>query len=147
MPYPPVTVLIPAYNAARTIERALASVWRQNYPEMEVIVVDDGSSDDTAACVQKLNSGNLRLIRLEKNRGVSSALNVGIKMALTEYIAFLDADDEWLDNKLLGQLPMIASHPEMSFICCGGEIVDPEGHVAATFGLKPPPCSPSEFWR
>src|SRR6266446_5620813 len=83
MPYPPVTVLIPAYNAVRTIERALASVWRQNYPEMEVIVVDDGSSDDTAACVQKLNSGNLRLIRLEKNRGVSSALNFVIEMATT----------------------------------------------------------------
>lgn len=67
MRYPPVTVLIPAYNAARTIGRALASVWRQNYPEMEVILVDDGSSDDTCAQAQKTGGcRNLRLIRLEK---------------------------------------------------------------------------------
>src|SRR5713101_2862022 len=116
MPYPPVTVLIPAYNAARTIERALASVWRQNYPEMEVIVVDDGSNDDTSFCVQKIGNGNLRLIRLEKNRGECGAMNVGVQEARTDYIAFLDADDEWLENKLLTQLPIIASRPSMSFI-------------------------------
>ena len=147
MPYPPVTVLIPAYNAARTIERALASVWRQNYPEMEVIVVDDGSNDDTSFCVQKIGNGNLRLIRLEKNRGECGAMNVGVQEARTDYIAFLDADDEWLEDKLLTQLPIIESRPAMSFISCGGQAVDPEGRVVGTFGLEPPSCSPSEFWR
>jgi glycosyltransferase involved in cell wall biosynthesis len=147
MPYPPVTVVIPAYNAARTIERALASVWRQNYPEMEVVVVDDGSIDDTSLHVQKMDQGNLRLIRLEKNRGECGAMNVGIQEARTDYIAFLDADDEWLDDKLLTQLPIIESHPEMSFVACGGQGVDPEGRVVATFGLEPPSASPREFWR
>ena len=147
MAYPPVTVLIPAYNAARTIERALVSVWRQNYPEMEVIVVDDGSTDDTVVHVKKIGRGNLRLLRLEKNGGVSSALNAGIQMALTDYIAFLDADDEWLESKLLKQLPIIEARPEMSFVSCGNQIVDPEGRVVGTFGLEPPCYSPREFWR
>jgi succinoglycan biosynthesis protein ExoO len=81
MPYPPVTVLIPAYNAARTIERALVSVWRQDYPEMEVIVVDDCSTDDTCIHVEGMARRNLRLVRLDKNRGVSGALNAGIRQA------------------------------------------------------------------
>src|SRR5271167_3597779 len=100
MHYPPVTVLIPAYNATLTIERALASVWRQNYPEMEVIVVDDGSTDDTGIHVQKMAAANLHLIRLEKNRGECGAMNAGIQRARNDYIAFLDADDEWLADKL-----------------------------------------------
>jgi glycosyltransferase involved in cell wall biosynthesis len=147
MPFPPVTVVIPAYNAARTIERALSSVWRQNYPELEVIVIDDGSTDDTGLRVGTCNNPNLRLIRLDKNRGECGAMNVGIREARTDYIAFLDADDEWLDNKLRKQLPVIDSHPEMSFISCGGEAIAPDGSVVATFGLGLPPCSPGDFWR
>jgi glycosyltransferase involved in cell wall biosynthesis len=147
MPYPPVTVLIPAYNAARTIKRALSSVWRQNYPEMEVIVVDDGSDDDTSLQVQGMSNGNIRLLRLEKNHGVSRAMNAGIQEACTDYIAFLDADDEWLDDKLRKQLPIIELYPKMSFISCGGQAVDPEGRVVGTFGLEPPHYSPGEFWR
>jgi glycosyltransferase involved in cell wall biosynthesis len=147
MPYPPVTVVIPAYNAKRTIGRALASVWKQNYLDMEVIVVDDGSSDGTGAEIHEMRSGNLQLIRLKENRGECGAMNVGIQQARTDYIAFLDADDEWLDNKLLTQIPILESHPEMSFIACGGESVNTEGRVFQTFGLEAPPYSPHEFWR
>jgi glycosyltransferase involved in cell wall biosynthesis len=147
MPYPPVTVLIPAYNARRTIGRALASVWHQNYPDMEVIVVDDGSSDGTGSEARKNRGGNLRLIRLEENRGECGAMNAGIEQARTDYIAFLDADDEWLDNKLLTQIPILESHPEMSFVACGGESVNTEGEVFETFGLEAPPYTPREFWR
>jgi glycosyltransferase involved in cell wall biosynthesis len=147
MPYPPVTVLIPAFNASRTIERALASVWRQSYPGLEVVVVDDGSSDDTRLRVERIGKDNLRLIRLEENRGECAAMNVGIKEARTDYVAFLDADDEWLDDKLLKQLPVIEAHPEMSFISCGGVTVDPDDVVVATFGLEAPGYPPSGFWR
>jgi glycosyltransferase involved in cell wall biosynthesis len=147
MPYPPVTVVIPAYNAKRTIGRALASVWKQNYPDMEVIVIDDGSSDGTGAAIHETRRGNLRLIRLEENRGEGGAMNAGIQQAQTDYIAFLDADDEWLDDKLLTQIPILESHPEMSFIACGGESVNTEGRVFQTFGLEAPPYSPHEFWR
>ena len=104
MPYPPVTALIPAYNAKRTIGRALASVWHQNYPDMEVIVVDDGSSDGTGSEVHKMHRGNLRLIRLEKNRGECGAMNAGIHQARTDYIAFLDANNDGVfDSTDLGQ--------------------------------------------
>lgn len=147
MLYPPVTVLIPAYNASRTIERALASVWQQNYQETEVIVIDDGSRDDTAIRVQKMDRRNLRLIRLETNRGVSGALNKGIQEARSDFVAFLDADDEWLSDKLAEQLPIIAAHPEMALIACGGESVGPAGRTFDTFGLELPPFSPREFWR
>ena len=147
MTFPPVTVVIPAYNAARTVERALASVWRQNYPELEVIVIDDGSTDDTYLCVGTCHNPNLRLIRLDKNRGECGAMNVGIQEARRDYIAFLDADDEWLNNKLSKQIPIIDSHPEMSFISCGGEAVAPDGSVIATFGLDRPSCSSGDFWR
>ena len=147
MSYPPVTVLIPAYNAARTIERALASVWRQNYPEMEVIVVDDASTDDTSSRVEKMRGGNLHLIRLDENRGECGAMNAGIQAARSDYIAFLDADDEWLDNKLITQLPIIEAHPGMSFISSGGESVDPEGRVVQIFGTETPSFSPGELWR
>ena len=147
MPYPPVTVLIPAYNAARTIERALASVWRQDYPEMQVIVIDDGSSDDTVARVEKMRGRGLRLIRLTQNRGVSAATNAGIGEAKGDYIAFLDADDEWLNDKLSKQLPIIESHPEMSFISCGVQFVDPQGRVLRSCGIDLPPHSAREFWR
>jgi glycosyltransferase involved in cell wall biosynthesis len=147
MPYPPVTVVIPAYNAKRTIGRALASVWHQNYPEMEIIIVDDGSSDGTGSEIHKMRSRNLRLIRLEENRGECGAMNAGIHQARTDYIAFLDADDEWLDNKLLTQMPILESHPAMSFIACGGESVNTNGQVFHTFGLEAPAYSPHEFWR
>lgn len=140
-------MLIPAYNAARTIERALVSVWRQDYPEMEVIVVDDCSTDDTCIHVEGMARRNLRLVRLDKNRGVSGALNAGIRQARNGYIAFLDADDEWLADKLIKQLPIIEAHPDMTLIACGGESVDAAGRALHTFGLRPPPYSPREFWR
>jgi glycosyltransferase involved in cell wall biosynthesis len=147
MAYPPLTALIPAYNAARTIERALDSVWRQGYPDLEVIVVDDGSSDDTAAIVERIKGKNLRLIRLATNRGAGGAMNAGIAEAHTEFIAFLDADDEWLDGKLQKQVRVLAAHPKMSFVSCGCQFVDPHGTIVATFGAEPPPYAPSEFWR
>ena len=147
MAYPPVTVLIPAYNASGTIERALSSVWCQNYPEVEVIIVDDGSIDDTSHRVEKMGTANLRLIRLDQNRGVATAMNIGIREARTEYIAFLDADDEWLPNKLRRQLVVIDAQPEMSFISCGSQVVDLRGRIVATFGLELPPYGPSDFWR
>jgi GT2 family glycosyltransferase len=94
-----------------------------------------------------MGRANLQLIRLEKNHGVSGALNAGIRQARAEYIAFLDADDEWLDAKLIAQLPIIEARPEMTLVACGGEAVDPAGRIFDTFGLQLPPHSPREFWR
>src|SRR5579864_8016045 len=97
---PFVTVLIPAFNAAVTIRRAIDSALGQSYRNLEVVVVDDGSRDTTSEIVASYARDDVRLIRLSSNQGASGAVNEGIAAAQGEYVAFLDADDEWLPTKL-----------------------------------------------
>lgn len=92
----PISVIIPAYNAERFIERALRSVQAQTLPVAEIIVVDDGSSDGTTARATALGATVFR----QKNAGVASARNTGVAMATAPYIAFLDADDAWHEDKI-----------------------------------------------
>lgn len=99
----PVSVIIPAYNAAQSIERALKSVAAQTLPAAEIIVVDDGSNDDTAARAAAMQNmlGSSKLIVIEQpNQGAGAARNKAIHAATQPYLAFLDADDEWLPTKL-----------------------------------------------
>lgn len=100
-PYDPVTVsvIIPLYNKGKYIERALSSVLAQTFPPLEIIVVDDGSTDDGTERVLKLNSSEIILIRQE-NRGPGAARNIGMAKAMGKYVVFLDADDEWLPSFL-----------------------------------------------
>jgi glycosyltransferase involved in cell wall biosynthesis len=93
----PVTVVIPAYERARLLPRALASVAAQTRAPAEVIVVDDGSRDDSAAVAEGLGA---KVIRHGRNRGVSAARNTALDAATGEWIAFLDTDDEWLPHHL-----------------------------------------------
>lgn len=102
--YPLVSVVIPAYNREKTISRALNSVLEQTYSNIEVIVVDDGSTDSTAKIVSNYADGRVRLICLSSNQGANKARNTGISEAKGEYIAFQDSDDEWLADKLEKQL-------------------------------------------
>lgn len=96
---PEVSVVIPLYNKAPYIARALASVITQTCQGFEVIVIDDGSTDGGAEIVRRLDDTRIRVIRQE-NRGVSAARNRGIESARTDFIAFLDADDEWMPTHL-----------------------------------------------
>ena len=105
------SVVVPAFNASLTIERALRSAIEQRYQPFEVIVVDDGSSDDTLA-VAALRSAEthkppVRVIALGANRGPAYARNVGWDAADGDYVAFLDADDEWLSEKLQVQAELL----------------------------------------
>jgi len=104
-----VSVIIPSYNRAHTLARALDSVFAQTRPADEVIVVDDGSSDNTEALVTQHYPEATYL--KQPNRGVSAARNLGIKQAHSEWIALLDSDDEWLPHKLETQLEMLAQQP------------------------------------
>lgn len=99
-----VSVVVPTYNRANVIGRALRSILEQTYSDYEVIVVDDGSTDDTESVVNAINDARLRYIPLSENQGVAHARNVGIREAACDYIAFLDSDDEWLPDKLQLQM-------------------------------------------
>ena len=96
-----ITVVIPTYNRYTLLYRALSSLYAQTYPPKEIIVVDDGSTDETSQ-IQK-DFPNIIYI-YQENRGVSSARNVGIKKTSSEWIAFLDSDDEWHKEKLQTQV-------------------------------------------
>lgn len=113
---PSVSVVIPAYNREASIETAIKSVLWQTLPAAEVIVVDDGSADGTAAKVEAMQHPQVRLIR-QANGGISAARNTGIRAATTEWVAFQDSDDEWLPRKLEAQMPRLVSGEFVAGYC------------------------------
>ena len=116
---PLVTAIIPTYNRSWAIMRALTSVMEQTYPALEIIVVDDGSTDNTATLLQPY----LEKITLltQKNSGVSAARNVGIRKSRGRFVAFLDSDDQWTPDKIACQVDFFQDHPG-AMICQTEEI-------------------------
>lgn len=114
-----ISVVIPTYNRCDTLKRALTSVYMQTCLAYEVIVIDDGSTDATAAMIQD-EFPDIRYYTQE-NRGVSAARNKGINEANGEWLAFLDSDDEWLPEKIACQLATLKMQPELK-ICHTEEI-------------------------
>lgn len=114
-----VSVIIPAYNRSLMLREAVDSVLNQDYPDFEIIVVDDGSADDTPEMLASYGD-KITVIR-QPNRGVSAARNRGIAAAKGELIAFLDSDDLWLPGKLTKQAEFFHAHPE-ALICQTEEI-------------------------
>jgi len=101
---PTVSVIIPTYNRAHLVGRAIRSVMSQTCQDFEIIVVDDGSTDDTEKVVSSFNDPRIRYYQHQTNRGHSATRNTGITMSRGKYIAFLDSDDEYLPEKLEAQL-------------------------------------------
>jgi len=101
---PTVSIIIPTYNRAHLVGRAIRSVLNQTYQDFEIIVVDDASIDNTEEVVKSFEDNRIRYIRHEKNKGAAAARNTGIKAARGEFIAFQDSDDEWLPEKLEKQM-------------------------------------------
>ena len=114
-----ISVIIPTYNRAHTLSRALDSVFAQSYPPSEVIVVDDGSVDDTRAMIAERYPQCIYLT--QPNLGVSRARNQGITQAKGEWIALLDSDDCWLPDKLEKQMERLAESPNLR-LCHTDEI-------------------------
>lgn len=112
---PLVSVVIPAYNASGFIAETLESVVGQTYRPLEIIVVDDGSKDGTPEVVERFADQGVRLIRQE-NAGPSAARNRGIETSTGTYIAFLDADDLWLPEKIARQVEVMEQHPDMGLL-------------------------------
>lgn len=120
---PLVSVVVPTFNSSRTIRRALMSVLEQNYANLELIVVDDSSEDDTVAQIRSISDTRLRLKNHAHNRGVSAARNTGIALARGKYIAFLDSDDEWRADKLSVQISYMEGRPEPPAATCSGFVL------------------------
>lgn len=112
--YPLFSVIIPAYNVGNYIESCLRSVFEQSCSDFEVIVINDGSTDDTEENIRKLQDFKLRLIT-QKNSGVSVARNRGIQEANGKYIAFMDGDDMWAPSHLADASLFFAEHPDVSW--------------------------------
>lgn len=122
---PLVSVIIPTYNSARFLPDAIDSVLKQTYRSYEIIVVNDGSTDNTSEVLCRY-SGKITVSE-QRNRGVAAARNTGIRAAQGEYIAFLDADDLWLPDKLALQLPLFERNPDVGLVYGYFAYVDEEG--------------------
>ena len=120
-----VSVVIPAYNRAHRLPAAIDSVMRQRHPDTEIIVVDDGSTDDTRLVVGKYG-GAIKYV-YQRNAGVGAARNTGIRHATRELVAFLDSDDRWEDFKLGMQLALFRERPDVGFVFSDFVIEKPDG--------------------
>ncbi|HKR56753.1 MAG TPA: glycosyltransferase family 2 protein [Gemmatimonadales bacterium] len=119
---PRVSVVIPTYNRSHTLVRALESVFAQSEPVLEIIVVDDGSTDDTQAVLRKFGD-RVRPI-LKSNGGAGAARNAGIEAARGEFVAFLDDDDAWLTDKVREQVRILDAHPRVGLTSTGAVFLD-----------------------
>jgi glycosyltransferase involved in cell wall biosynthesis len=120
---PKVSVIIPAYNHGHFLGEAVQSVLDQTFPDFELIVVDDGSTDNTKEAVESFKDPRIRYI-YQENRGVSAAQNTGIRASSGEYIAILGADDIWLPQNLELKVKVLDSRPEVALVCSDGFIFD-----------------------
>jgi glycosyltransferase involved in cell wall biosynthesis len=125
-------VIVPTYDSSALISRAVTSILAQTSPVDEVIVVDDGSTDDTAAVVR----GFGRSVRYayQANAGASAARNLGMRLATCQWIAFLDADDEWFPWKIQRQKAVLQANPNLKWCSCNPELF---AHGAGVPGTSP----------
>jgi len=132
---PKVDVIIPAYNAAKYLPAAIESVVAQTFEDWRIVLVDDGSTDDTAAVVapfiEQLGP-KLEYIK-QVNRGLPATRNTAIANSSAEFLALLDADDVWLPGRLSESLKYFEGHPEVGLTYGYNDRIDPEGNVIDTF--------------
>ena len=134
---PMVSVVIPARNAAATLAETLRSLQQQDFDAWEAVVVDDGSTDDTAAITHQfsVNDGRIRCIPGPK-RGVSAARNAGIHRSVGAFVAFLDADDLWLPHKLRTHMDYMTQHPQVGITFDRVLFVNVHGHSTGVFSTQ-----------
>ncbi|NEQ49719.1 MAG: glycosyltransferase [Leptolyngbya sp. SIO3F4] len=120
---PAITVAIPVYNGARTIRSTLESILQQSFEDFEVVVIDDGSTDDTIKVVQQFDDSRIRLISYP-NKGLAASRNRGIQQSRCELISFIDADDLWTVDKLADQLAILQNAPMTSVAYSWTDCID-----------------------
>ena len=126
------SVIIPAYNVEKYIERCITSVLNQNLKDIEIIIIDDGSKDKTAEICQKLSQKNKNIIfKQVKNGGCSAARNIGLSIAQSKYVAFLDSDD-WVDLNMYGDMVNEAERNKADIVICGFKKIDENFNLLST---------------
>lgn len=132
-----ISIVIPLYNKEQGIASTLQTVLKQTYQDFEIVIVNDGSTDHSVEEVKKVTDPRIRLIH-QNNAGVSAARNRGIEESKGEYIAFLDADDEWKFDYLKTQYELTQKYPECNVFACNYEFKDTQGKVTPTIIRKLP---------
>lgn len=123
MAVPVTSVIVPVFNRSDRLRRALDSVLRQADDTTEVIVVDDGSTEDIGRALAALNGEHVRLVRRDRNGGAAAARNTGIAEARGKYLAFLDSDDEWVEGKLRQQIGFLEADASTALCCTGYHLI------------------------
>lgn len=126
-----ISVLIPLYNKENSIVNTLHTVLKQSYQDFEIVIVNDGSTDHSVHELSKVKDSRIRLVE-QSNAGVSSARNAGIKIAKGDFIAFLDADDEWSSDYLQTQFDLSVKYPQCDVFATNYEFKDTRGVVSKT---------------
>lgn len=126
-----ISVVIPLYNKADMIERTLRSILKQSFSDFEIIIADDGSTDNSLEIVSKIRDLRIKIFKQE-NQGVSAARNFGIKMASYDLIAFIDADDEWDADYLESAVDLIRKFPEADVFATNYRFCDSKGNISNT---------------
>jgi glycosyltransferase involved in cell wall biosynthesis len=144
---PLVSVVIPAYRAAATLPRALNSVTAQTYTAWEAIVVDDAGGDGTAGIVASFGDSRVRLLRRADRGGPARARNDAIAVARGDLIAFLDADDEWLPEKLERQVAAMTADPANGLVVCDMRAVYPDGSEGLSVFARQAPAEGPQAWK
>src|SRR5258705_775698 len=115
-PSPQVSVLLPVWNGERHLAAAIESVLGQSFTDFELLIVDDGSTDGSAALIRRYGDERIRLFENEKNLGVTRSLNLGLAQARGRYVARMDADDLSAPERLARQVAFLDSHPEVALV-------------------------------
>lgn len=139
-----VSVIIPAYNQGHYLAAATQSALNQTYPDVEVLVVDDGSTDETAQVAQQFTDPRVRYI-YQENRGLSGARNTGIRHATGDFVTYLDSDDLFLPEKLTILLDELQKRPFLGFVAGQARPVDETGQPIGKLFDKPLPADPTHL--
>lgn len=139
------SVVIPLYNKEHYIEKTIRSVLEQTCTDYEVVVVNDGSSDDSLAVARRFESDRVRIID-QPNQGVAVARNTGIHHARGEYIAFLDADDEWLPHYLQTIDPLTRDYPQSDIFVTAYQVDMGNGKINYSTRLEPETGCLDSYW-
>ncbi len=119
-----ISVIMPSHNAEKYIYESIVSVLCQEHKNIELIIIDDCSTDKTTDIISSIDDHRIKLITLKKNQGAGNARNIGLENATYPYIAFIDADDIWLPNKLSTQLNYLLNNPNVAVICTAYSFID-----------------------